>query len=640
MEQFGFFRVAAAAPLLEVANPKYNREQIELMIKEADKNEIALMLFPELSLSAYSCQDLFLNSTLLKAVEKEAAILACATKNLRITAIVGAPVSAGDKLYNCALVLSDGKIQGIVPKTYIPGYSEFYEPRWFAPASSLNLTEIKYGGFTVPIGSELLFSIGEAKVAIEICEDFWAALSPSSNHAAAGANVICNLSASNAVVGKKSYRKLLVQSTSFSSHCCYIYASSGVCESTTDTLYSGHLLIAENGIVRKETEQTSFSATFITEDLDLERIATDRRAMNTFLPSQKPYRIINLKQPKSLSSINRNIQKTPFIPSSNQDERMQEIIQIQSLSLARRLKHIGNSRPVIGISGGLDSTLALLAAVRAVKLIGLSKKHILAVTMPGFGTTVRTKNNAQKLMEELGVEIMSIDITNACIQHFKDIGHDENEKNVVYENTQARERTQILMDIANQKGGIVIGTGDLSELALGFATYGGDHISMYGVNAGIPKTLIRYLVKWIANQSPDPIKSILVDILNTPVSPELLPPDQNGQTLQQTEKILGDYRLHDFFLYYFVRFRFSFEKIKLLAELAFADEYNKEEISSALSVFVKRFFSQQFKRSCLPDGPKIGSVSLSPRADWKMPSDPSISIWLEEIQKTSPCFLK
>ena len=638
MEQFGFIRVAATAPTLQAANPIYNRKQMETLIHRAAKNETALILFPELSLSAYSCQDLFLQQTLLQAVEQEAIHLAKATKDQHLTAIVGAPVPVADKLYNCALVLSDGQIKGIVPKSNIPGYTEFYEPRWFSPASALNQTSVHYGTGEVPIGVDLIFSLGEAKIAVEICEDFWINSPPSSTHAAAGANLICNLSASNAVIGKKHYRKLLVKSVSFSSHCCYLYASAGVCESTTDTLYSGHLMIAENGTIRKEAEQTDFSSVCISEDLDLERIMTDRRIMNTFLPSDQSYRLISLKQPQRLSSLQRSFRKTPFIPASNRNERMKEIIQIQSLSLARRLKHAGNSRPVIGISGGLDSTLALLIAVRSVRLIGLTEQDVLAVTMPGFGTTTRTKSNAQKLMDALGVTSQTIDITDACRQHFKDIHQDERKKDITYENTQARERTQILMDLANQKGGLVVGTGDLSELALGFATYGGDQISMYGVNAGIPKTLMRYLVEWIAHQYPDPVKSILLDILNTPVSPELLPPNPDGTMLQQTEQVLGDYQLHDFFLYYFIRFRFSFEKIKYLAEIAFADEYSKEEISRTLTVFVRRFFAQQFKRSCLPDGPKVGSVSLSPRSDWKMPSDLSAAIWLEEIETTSSPF--
>lgn len=635
MKQFGFFRVAVAAPLLQPANPTYNREQMESLIRQATTNETALILFPELSLSAYTCQDLFLSNTLLQSVEAEATLLAQSTKEQNITAIVGAPVPVGDKLYNCALVLSGGEIRGIVPKSYIPGYAEFYETRWFAPASALNQTSVEYGGQNVPIGTDLLFSIGEATVAIELCEDFQTALSPSSAHAIAGANVICNLSASNAVIGKKYYRELLVKSTSFTSHCCYLYASAGICESTTDTLYSGHLMIAENGTLCKQAEQTEFSPVIITEDLDLERISTDRKAMNTFLTSQQPYRTISLKEPVTLTSIQRKFRKTPFIPTANREERMKEIIQIQSLSLARRLRQVGNSRPVIGISGGLDSTLALLIAVRAVKQIGMNEKDVLAVTMPGFGTTTRTKSNAEKLMEALGVTSLTVNIADACRQHFKDIQQDEAQKDITYENTQARERTQILMDLANQRGGLVIGTGDLSELALGFATYGGDHISMYGVNAGIPKTLMRYLVEWIANQYQNPIKSILLDILNTPVSPELLPPTADGEMIQQTEQLLGDYQLHDFFLYYFIRFRFSFEKIQYLAELAFVDEYSKEEIAQTLSVFARRFFSQQFKRSCLPDGPKIGSVTLSPRSDWKMPSDSSPAIWLEEIKKFS-----
>lgn len=631
MHSYGFFRVAASVPLVQVGDAEYNTDQMLTAMKSAAEQGSSLIVFPELSVCAYTCADLLLNNTLLQSVQTQLQRLAEATQSCGIAAFVGAPIAVNDTLYNCAVFLADGKIKGIVPKTFLPNYSEFYELRWFASADTLNQTTVRIGGDEVPIGTDLLFLMGDAKIAAEICEDLWTNHPPAASAASAGANIICNLSASNAVIGKKAYRSTLVKARSFASHCAYMFCSAGVSESSTDTLYSGHCLIAENGTVLAQQQQTEFQPQTLFADVDLERIAADRRRVNTFLPQSK-FQAVAVDCPVRNFKLRRSFSPTPFIPSSNQDERMQEIFSIQALSLAKRLLHTGLSHPVVGVSGGLDSTLALLVCVRAVELIGRSAKDIIGVTMPGFGTTNQTHHNAKALMAALGVTIREIDITAACRQHFSDIAHDESQHDVTYENTQARERTQILLDIANQCGGLVVGTGDLSELALGWATYAGDHISMYAVNSGVPKTLVKHIVQWEAQQLEEHAKTILLDILETPISPELLPPDHNGQITQKTEKVVGDYLLHDFFLYYFIRFGFSIKKIRFLAKRAFEGTYSEQQIDKCLRIFVRRFFSQQFKRSCLPDGPKVGSVTLSPRSDWKMPSDCSPAIWINELE--------
>lgn len=635
MKQFGFIRTAVACPESQVGNTNFNTNQAIQLIEEAAHQEVSLLVFPELSVSSYTCADLFLSSTLQNNVNCSLLQLAEVTKDLPITVVVGAPISDGTHLFNCAVFLSGGSLQGVVPKTHLPNYSEFYEQRWFASASDTSVDSVSIGDQLVPFGTNLLFRMDEALIAAEICEDLWVNCPPSIAHTQAGANIICNLSASNAVIGKRGYRTMLVKQRSFSSHCAYLFSSAGICESTTDTLYSGHLLIGENGSILADQLQEDFSSHMAVADLDLERLANDRKHISTFQVNSKNYRTISLPHGiQKISKLKRRFNQTPFVPSAskNKDARMEEIYNIQALSLAKRLRHTGLTHPVIGISGGLDSTLALLVAVRAMDKLQLDRSNILGITMPGFGTTGRTLNNSKKLIEALDVSFQEINITQACLKHFQDIGHDPEIHDVTYENVQARERTQILLDIANKCGGLVVGTGDLSELALGWATYAGDHISMYGVNAGVPKTLVRHIVKWISDTTGGVIQEILEDILDTPVSPELLPPDKDGKIVQKTEKIIGDYILHDFFLYYFVRFGFSFDKIFFLAQHAFQGYYNDSEIKNCLTIFVRRFFSQQFKRSCLPDGPKIGSVTLSPRSDWRMPSDCSPEIWLQDIQ--------
>lgn len=632
MKQYGFIRVAAATPLSRVGDTRYNAEQAVSLIRKAHSKGASLILFPELSITAYSCGDLLLTSTLLRGAEQAVQTILDETKELEITSVVGLPVSDGTRLCNCAAVLSMGKILGIVPKTNLPNYGEFYEARWFSPAGELRTDSVVLCGQQVPLCDRQLFVLGDAKIGIEICEDLWVNSPPSEELTAAGADIICNLSASNAVIGKRGYRTMLVKQRSFSSHCAYLLASAGITESTTDTLYCGHILIAENGSVLTDQVQDDFTEQLVFADIDLERLRADRRKMTTSPPgewaeeTELPHRV----QPFTLE---RQFSKTPFVPSSSRgkDERMEEIYSIQSLSLAKRLRHTGLKHPVIGISGGLDSTLALLVTVRAMDKLGLARSNVIGITMPGFGTSSRTLTNSQRLMAALGITSRQIDITQACLKHFEDIGHDPSVHDVTYENVQARERTQILLDIANKNGGLVVGTGDLSELALGWATYAGDHISMYGVNAGVPKTLVRHVVGWTGKSYGGEIEEILNDILDTPVSPELLP-TKDGEIAQKTEEIIGDYILHDFFLYYFIRFGFSFDKIFFLARHAFGDDYSQEQIKTCLTTFVRRFFSQQFKRSCLPDGPKIGSVTLSPRADWRMPSDSSSSLWLEDLR--------
>lgn len=631
MEQYGMIRVAAATPLNRVGDTRYNAEQTVSLIRRAHARGASLILFPELSVTAYSCGDLLLSSTLLRGTEQAVQHILDETRELDITAIIGLPVSDGARLYNCAAVLSKGSICGIVPKQNLPNYGEFYEARWFSPASSLQTDTVTLCGQQVSIGCELLFTLGDAKIGVEICEDLWVNSPPSERLAEAGANLICNLSASNAVIGKRSYRSMLVRQRSFCSHCAYLLASAGITESTTDTLYSGHSLIAENGSILAEAMQDNFEEQLLFADIDLERLSSDRRKMTTF-PTGGWAQEIELPHGVQAFSLERRLSKTPFLPSSSarKDERMEEIYNIQSLSLAKRLRHTGLKHPVIGISGGLDSTLALLVTVRAMDKLGLDRSNVIGITLPGFGTSGRTLTNSQRLMAALGITSRQIDITEACLKHFEDIGHDPNVQDVTYENVQARERTQILLDIANKNGGLVVGTGDLSELALGWATYAGDHISMYGVNAGVPKTLVRHVVAWTGRTYGGEIEEILNDILDTPVSPELLP-TKDGEIAQKTEEIIGDYILHDFFLYYFIRFGFTFDKILFLACHAFGEDYTKEQIKTCLTTFVRRFFSQQFKRSCLPDGPKIGSVTLSPRADWRMPSDCSAALWLEDL---------
>ncbi len=637
---FGFVRVAAAVPSCKVADARGNCGEIARLIRQAAENRASVIVFPELCVTGYSCADLFFSKTLLDGALAGVADILQKTKDLSIVAIVGLPVFDGAHLLNCAAFLYQGRVLGVVPKTYVPNYGEFYESRWFFPGGKAITDEIDICGQRVPMSSNLIIDCGRLKIAAEVCEDMWVATPPSAMHTLNGANIIVNLSATNAVIGKSSYRKMLVKQRSFTSHCGYVFVSAGVGESTTDTLYSGHALIAENGSVLLDEKHLSFDSNIFYSEIDLDRLEADRKKRTTFdsvLCPDRPYRTIKADLgEKPLDKLTRSVARFPFVPRSAADknDRMHEICDILALSLAKRLKHTGIKSPVVGISGGLDSTLALLLIVRAIDILKIERKHIICVTMPGFGTTGRTLENAKRLTNLLGATLREISIVEACKVHFKDIGHDIGNTDVTFENVQARERTQILMDIANQEGGLVIGTGDLSELALGWATYAGDHISMYGINSGVPKTLVRHLVAWLGEAVlQGDVQAVIADILDTPVSPELLPADEEGKISQKTEEILGDYILHDFFLYYFIRFGFTPQKILYLAKTAFDGEYDEPTIRQCLKTFLTRFFNHQFKRSCMPDGPKIGSVTLSPRTDWRMPSDALSALWLKDLDE-------
>lgn len=641
---YGFFRAGAAVPKLKVADCNYNKVQIMELINEAEKNKVKAIVFPELCLSAYTCADLFLQRTLINECEKVLGEIAEETKDKDIFIILGLPVEADSTTFNCAAVLHKGKILGAVPKTYIPNYGEFYEKRWFSSSNAVLSSEIMLCGQKVPFGANMLFrdfKRPEITFAIEICEDLWSPIPPSSYYAVKGATVIFNLSASNELAAKNEYRRSLVSGQSASAICGYVYSSSGVGESTQDLVFSGHSLICENGSLLKENKRFSMENQLIYADLDIERLYNDRKKNTSFgelmaKPENFVYIDIETGEWKE-EELCRFVNRMPFVPKNDGMlfERCDDIFNIQVAGLAKRIEHTNAKALVIGISGGLDSTLALLVAVKACDRLGLDRKTVLGITMPGFGTTDRTYNNALSLMEALGVSVKEISIKEASILHFNDIGHDIKTHDVTYENTQARERTQILMDLANKHNGMVIGTGDLSELALGWATYNGDHMSMYGVNSGVPKTLVRVLVKHVAENGniDESSKAILEDILDTPVSPELLPPTDEGEIKQITEDIVGPYELHDFFLYYVVRFGFEPKKILFLAEKAFKDDYDRNTILKWLKNFYRRFFSQQFKRSCLPDGPKVGTINLSPRGDWRMPSDAVSRIWLKELEE-------
>ncbi len=629
----GFIRTAAATPYIKVADCGYNAEQIIKLVKEAAENSASIVVFPELCITGYTCGDLFLHKTLLDSAKNALLRIARETGNLDILIIAGLPFEYECKLYNCAAFIKGGKLLGLVPKKNIPAYSEFYETRHFTPwqggSSSVRDIDEKSGG-CIAFG-DMLFkcdNIPGLVVGAEICEDLWVPEPPSGKLAAEGATLICNLSASDEVIGKGEYRCQLVKSQSARLICGYIYADAGIGESTQDMVFSGHNLIAENGTVLAESKK--FTCGLICGDIDLQRIAAERRRVNTFHccegeKNMRGYDFVHFSLVPRDIELRRTFPPTPFVPANENDlsSRCEEIINIQAAGLMTRLRHIGCKNAVVGLSGGLDSTLALIVTVHAFDMLSLDRKGIIAVTMPCFGTTSRTKNNAHSLAEVYGVTLREINITASVRQHFADIGQNENEYDAAYENAQARERTQVLMDIANKENGIVIGTGDLSELALGWATYNGDHMSMYGVNASVPKTLVRHITAYEMRTTEDKaLSAVLEDILNTPVSPELLPP-KDGEISQRTEDIVGPYELHDFFLYYFVRCAFSPSKILRLAEAAFAGQYDKETVKKWLKVFMKRFFTQQFKRSCLPDAPKVGSVTLSPRGDFRMPSDAS-----------------
>ncbi|MGN0470897.1 MAG: NAD(+) synthase [Acutalibacteraceae bacterium] len=625
----GFLRTACATPQIKVADCSFNAQQIITMAETAVSNGASLVVFPELCITGYTCSDLFLQKTLLLSAEKALGDIAEKTASLDALILVGLPVRKGAALYNCAAVLLKGKILGLVPKRNIPNYSEFYELRHFTACCEKIETTIC--GQHTEINPNVIFAcrtMPEFKLGVEICEDVWTPEPPSGKLALAGATVIANLSASDEVIGKAQYRRMLIKSQSARLISAYLYTSAGMGESTTDMVFSGHNIICENGSMLAESKR--FTTGIIYADIDLQKMESERLRSNTYVGNNNLPFVefdIDIKELK----LNRKISKTPFVPQSkiNLDERCEEILTIQATGLATRLNHTHAKTAVIGLSGGLDSTLALIVAVHAFDMLGLDRKNIIAVTMPCFGTTKRTKSNAEILAESYGVSFKDIDISKAVTQHFEDIGQDINTLDVTFENGQARERTQVLMDIANKTGGFVIGTGDLSELALGWATYNGDHMSMYAVNASIPKTLVRHLTAFEAEHSEGKLKEVLLDILATPVSPELLPPKKDGEISQKTEDLVGPYELHDFYLYYFVRLGFTPSKIFRLAKLAFDGEYDDATIEKWLKTFIRRFFAQQFKRSCLPDGPKVGTVTLSPRGDWRMPSDASAYEWLE-----------
>ena len=642
--KYGFVKVAAAVPAVKVADVEYNVQQIESLIAQAEGRGVEIMVMPELCLTGYSCQDLFKQQALIDRAEQGVMLLLDFTRKLDIVTVVGLPVVINSLLYNCAAVIQSGSLLGIIPKTYLPNYGEFYEKRWFASAQDLNPADIYFAGSPIHVTPEpqLFVTADGVKFGTEICEDVWAPIPPSNNLALAGADIILNLSASNELIGKHTYLKSLLAQQSARTISGYVYASCGFGESTQDAVYGGNTLIYENGRLIVEGSRFSFQPQLQVTQIDVEKLRAERQVNTTFINAQRHSHageiVCKAVAPKEFDLL-REIDPHPFIPKSeNMAESCEEILNIQVAGLAKRLYHINAQKAVIGISGGLDSTLALLVTVKAFDKLGIDRKGIIGITMPGFGTTDRTHNNAVKLMQTLGVTIREISIAKAVTQHFEDIGHNPMIHDTTYENSQARERTQILMDVANQENAIVVGTGDLSELALGWATYNGDHMSMYGVNAGVPKTLIRHLVSYVAGEMAT---ETLLDIIDTPISPELIPADENGLIKQKTEDLVGPYELHDFFIYYFLRYGFSPKKIFMLAQKAFYTPspvegrdalYDEATVKKWLTVFCRRFFTQQFKRSCMPDGPKVGSVSLSPRGDWRMPSDASYSLWLKECE--------
>lgn len=632
----GFVKVAAVTPRVAVADVRENTKEIVRLILEADQEGAKIIVLPELCITGYSCQDLFLQEILLREAKEALFQIAEQTKLSDALIFVGLPLEYRGKLYNAAAVLNRGEVLGIVPKRHIPNYNEFYEARHFTKGMEEIVQVPLKEGISVPMGSRLLFrckEMPELMTAAEICEDLWNINPPSIAHAQAGAVVIVNLSASDEITGKDIYRKDLVKGQSARLVCGYIYANAGEGESTQDVVYSGHNLIAENGILLKESKR--FTSGIIYSELDVKKLIAERRRMNTFEQVNEGYQEILFSIDMEETTLTRFIDPMPFVPGNKEgrEKRCEEIFLIQAHGLKKRLSHTHAKSAIVGISGGLDSTLALLVTVKAFDLLGMDRKQIAAVTMPGFGTTDRTYDNAVNLIRCLGAEFIEVPIAEAVNVHFKDIGHDAKIHDVTYENSQARERTQILMDIANEKNGLVIGTGDLSELALGWATYNGDHMSMYGVNSSIPKTLVRHLVRYYADTcGQESLAEVLYDVLDTPVSPELLPPE-DGQISQKTEDIVGPYELHDFYLYYLLRFGYSPAKIYRLAKEAFQETYEDEVIRKWLKTFIRRFFSQHFKRSCLPDGPKVGTVAVSPRGDLRMPSDAVAKIWQEEAER-------
>lgn len=643
MSKYGFVRVAVATLVTKVGDCSNNTNQIIELANRAAEDQVNIIVYPELSITGYTCGDLFFQNQLLDSALEALIGLKHYSEGKNLVMIVGLPIKVGSSLFNCAAFINNGKILGLVPKHFMPTYNEFYEHRWFSTAKALTCKSLIIDGYDVPIGSDLIFASTtwqDLKIGIEICEDLWTPIPPSSLLALEGATLIANLSASNELVSKIDYRKQLISSQSARTITGYLYASSGYGESTTDVVYGGHCLIYENGTLLAENQRFLLDAHYTFSEIDINRLSNDRLKMTTFRDSIMNVQPFSIREiPFDLASdidlLNRTIDPHPFVPlnKTKRDLRCEEIFSIQTMGLTKRLAHIGCQKVVVGVSGGLDSTLALLVCSKTFENLGLNKKNIIGVTMPGYGTTDRTYQNAIKLIEQLGATLKEISIREACFLHFKDIGHDESTHDITFENVQARERTQILMNLSNKENAIVIGTGDLSELALGWATYNGDHMSMYGVNVSIPKTLVRYLVEWVSHKTTNQeLQNTLEDILLTPVSPELLPPDADGNIAQKTEEVVGPYELHDFFLYYMVRFGFKPSKILFLAETAFKSSYSKDTILFWLKTFYKRFFSQQFKRSCLPDGPKVGSICLSPRGDWRMPSDAVVNEWLMDLE--------
>ena len=637
--KYGLIKVAAAIPGIRVADVEYNVLQIESLIAQAEGKGVEVIVFPELCITGYTCQDLFRQQLLLDKAEEAVLMLLDFTRKLNVISVVGLPVRIGSLLFNCAAVIQGGTLMGLVPKTYLPNYNEFYEKRWFASATDLIPQEVYLAGSPVKVSSEpqVFRTCDGACFGIEICEDVWAPLPPSNNLALAGADIILNLSATDELIGKHAYLRSLLAQQSARMMCGYVYSSCGFGESTQDVVYGGNAMIFENGRLLSEGERFSLEPQLCIQQIDIDRLRSERQNNTTFRTAQDGAlaRAIDMKPvaPHDFELI-RKVDPRPFIPSNAEmADSCEEILNIQTMGLCKRLEHTHCEKAVIGISGGLDSTLALLVTVRAFDKLRLSRKGIIGITMPGFGTTDRTHDNAVKLMETLNITQREISIAESVKQHFTDIGHDIGNHDVTYENSQARERTQILMDVANQVGGMVIGTGDLSELALGWCTYNGDHMSMYGVNAGVPKTLVQYLIHYLALLPAfSEQRDTLIDIVETPISPELTPADNDGNIQQKTEDLVGPYELHDFFLYYHLRLGFRPSKIYMLAQHAFANKYDDETIKHWLQTFCRRFFNQQFKRSCLPDGPKVGSVSLSPRGDWRMPSDAASTLWLKECE--------
>jgi NAD+ synthase (glutamine-hydrolysing) len=675
----GFVKVAAAAPVVEVADCMENIRRIETLMRKAEMQGVQIIVFPELCITGYTCMDLFAQQILLDKAEEALLRLVERTKGLNLLCAAGMPLATENKRFNTAVVFQNGRILGVVPKTFIPNYKEYQEMRWFSSGIKLQSDMIRIGNDRYPFGTDLLFSAKDpdrvqfetnnkrtipsrtsdtAKnnrrpennlthkvvIGVEICEDLWAPAPPSSRQAVQGANIILNLSASNEITGKNQYLKSLIAQQSARCMTGYVYAAAGFGESSTDAVFTGKGFIAENGSILSESERFNMEDKLVINDINIDYLQHDRMENTSFAPSLQNEDLTKIRQiafdiAPYKGKFSRYVDPYPFVPSNGDalKERCEEIFNIQTFGLIKRLKHIHAKSAVVGISGGLDSTLALMVTVRGFDMLKIPRKEILGVTMPGFGTTEHTYKNAVSLIKQLGVSFKEISIKDACIQHFKDIGHDGKTTDVAYENTQARERTQVLMDLANMTNGIVIGTGDLSELALGWATYNGDHMSMYGVNAGIPKTLVRYLVEWTAHNLPDKkVQKTLLDIAATPISPELIPANEDGSIRQKTEDFVGPYELHDFFLYHFMRYGAPPEKIWFLAQKSFGEKYDDHEIKKWLRIFLRRFFSQQFKRSCLPDGPKVGSISLSPRSDWRMPSDASPNLWLQEVPDESP----